>query len=317
MYLYFCGGQVLYDQLLQNSPRHGNEQGYVVERCDVSSLPTFFFSNMERKVVLVTGASKGIGLAISHFLHQKNIIVYGTSRTVANGELLNGIPMLRLDMAKKESIHQAIDFLIQKEGRIDVLVNNAGTGISGAIEDTTLSEYQSYFNTHVFGMMECCQAVIPQMRKQSQGQIINISSIAGVFGLPFRGVYSASKSAVNRLSETLRMELAPWNVFVSIVQPGDFKTDINSKRIIPTKSASKDSLYYTAFSKQYDRISKEVSEGRNPEEIAKVIWKIVQSRKPKLRYTVGTFEQKLAVLASRLLPTSWFQKILSNRYPVK
>ncbi len=317
MYLYFCGGQVLYDQLLQNSPRHGNEQGYVVERCDVSSLPTFFFSNMERKVVLVTGASQGIGQAISRFLHQKDFIVYGTSRKVNPDEPLNNIHMLALDLENAESIHQAVADIIEKEGRIDILINNAGTGISGALEDTTMADYQKYFNAHVFGLMECCQAVIPHMRKQNQGQIINISSIAGVFGLPFRGVYSASKSAVNRLSETLRMELAPWNIYVSIVQPGDFNTNINSKRVIPTKSKSKDSMYYEAFSQQFERISKEVSNGRDPEQMGEIVWKIIQSSKPKLRYTIGTIEQKLAVLASRILPASWFQKILENRYPVK
>lgn len=272
---------------------------------------------MGRKVVLVTGGSSGIGRAICTHLLQEGVTIYGTSRKVENGDVRNGIPFVKLDLNNPESISNAIDYLIQKEGRIDVLVNNAGTGISGAVEDTSLENFQSYFNTQVFGMMTCCKTVIPHMRNQGSGQIINISSIAGEFGLPFRGLYSASKSAVNRLSETMRMELEQWGIHVSIIQPGDFKTNINDSRIIVQGGHDPKSPYYKAFKSQYEHISEEVGRGKNPAIIGKLVWKIINSRHPKPRYIVGTFDQNLAILFNFILPKRWFQKILQNRYPLK
>lgn len=272
---------------------------------------------MGRKVVLVTGGSSGIGRAICTQLLQKDVTVYGTSRKVENGEVQDGITFVKLDLDNTESIRNAIDYLIEKEGRIDVLVNNAGTGISGAVEDTSLENFQSYFNTQVFGMMTVCKAVIPHMRSRGSGQIINISSIAGEFGLPFRGLYSASKSAVNRLSETLRMELKQWNINVSVVQPGDFKTNINDSRIIVKGGHDPKSPYYKAFQAQYKHISDEVGKGQNPDVIGKLVWKIINSKHPKPRYIVGTLVQRLGVLFNVILPKRLFQKMLSNRYPVK
>lgn len=272
---------------------------------------------MERKVVLVTGGSSGIGLATCQYLQQKGCTVYGTSRKTSNGELVQGIPMLQLFLGNGDSIRNAINWLIEKEGRIDVLVNNAGTGIAGAIEDTTTEEIADIFQTNVFGQLECCRAVIPQMRKQNKGQIINISSIAGEFGLPFRGVYSASKAAIDRFSETLRMELAQWNIPVSIVQPGDYKTNINNNRIIARRSRDKDSPYYEGFTKNYEGISQDINDGHPPEDVAKVIWKIIDSKNPLMRYPAATFWQRFSLSVNRVLPFHLFQKILEKRFPLK
>ncbi|MFN2422505.1 MAG: SDR family NAD(P)-dependent oxidoreductase, partial [Cryomorphaceae bacterium] len=149
---------------------------------------------MANKVVLVTGGSSGIGLATCKYLQSRNCKVYGTSRKVSqNGEIVDGIPMLQLDLNQLPSIHTAVNFILEKEGRLDVLVNNAGVGIAGALEDTSTEEIETAFRTNVFGVFECCRAVIPQMRKQGGGWIVNISSIAGEFGLPFRGIYCATK----------------------------------------------------------------------------------------------------------------------------
>lgn len=271
---------------------------------------------MERKVVLVTGGSSGIGLATCRYLQQKGCTVYGTSRKARNGELMHGIPMLKLYTEESQTISEAIDWLIAKEGRIDVLINNAGTGIAGAVEDTSVDEMVALFKTNVFGQLECCRLVIPHMRKQNKGQIINISSIAGEFGLPFRGVYSASKSAIDRFSETMRMELKKWNISVSIVQPGDFKTNINANRIIAKRSQDKDSPYYEGFTKLYKSISDDVSNGHNPDGVAKVIWKIVDSSYPLMRYPAATFGQRLSLSINRVLPTHLFQKLLMKRYPI-
>lgn len=229
---------------------------------------------------------------------------------------MQGIPMLQLFLNDSESISNAIAWLIEKEGRIDVLVNNAGTGIAGAIEDTTTREIQDIFNTNVFAQLECCRIVIPQMRKQNGGKIINISSLAGEFGLPYRGIYSASKSAIDRFSETLRMELKQWNISVSIVQPGDYKTNINNNRIIAKRSLEETSPYYESFHKHYQGISDDITNGHDPTDVATVIWKIVKSKNPRMRYPSATFIQRLALTLNRILPTHIFQKLLTKRYPV-
>lgn len=272
---------------------------------------------MERKVVLVTGGSSGIGLATCRYLQQKGCKVYGTSRKARHGELMHGIPMLGLFLDDASSIRAAFDWLIQKEGRIDVLVNNAGTGIAGAIEDTATEEITAIFQTNVFGQLECCRAAIPQMRKQNKGCIINISSIGGEFGLPYRGVYSASKSAIDRFSETLRMELAQWNITVSIVQPGDYKTNINNNRIIAKASLREDSPYYDGFIKNYKGISDDISSGHPPVDVAKVVWRIIDSKKPYMRYPSATFLQRFSLSLNRVLPSHIFQKLLVKRFPVK
>jgi len=272
---------------------------------------------MERKIILVTGGSSGIGLATCRYLQQKGCIVYGTSRRARNGELMHGIPMLQLFVEDSASILSAIDWLIAKEGRIDVLINNAGSGSAGALEDTSTEEIQKLFNTNVFGQLACCRAVIPHMRAQNKGQIINISSIAGEFGLPYRGVYSASKSAIDRFSETLRMELMQWNIAVSIVQPGDYKTNINDNRIIAKRSLQKDSPYYESFKRNYQGISDDISKGHDPIDVAKVIWKIVDSKRPLMRYPSATFVQRLSLTLKRILPTHLFQKLLMKRFPVE
>lgn len=272
---------------------------------------------MERKVVIVTGGTSGIGLATCKHLQKQGCIVYGTSRTATDGEVVNEITLVNLSLDDKPSIHRAVSFVLNREKRIDVLVNNAGYGMAGSIEDCTNEEIKEVFQANIFGLLECCRAVIPQMRKQKSGQIINISSIGGEFGLPYRGIYSASKSAVDRLSETLRMELLPWNIKVSFVQPGDFNTSINANRKLAAKSLKPESPYYKVFKKEYEHISKEVSKGQDPIVVAKVIWKIIQSPRPKLRYPVATFELWLAMILNRIIPWYFFQKILINRYPVE
>lgn len=293
------------------------EQGHAVVAVRCEELAHFFFSTMERKVILVTGGSSGIGLATCRYLQQKGCTVYGTSRKAQHGELMHNVPMLQLSLDDSNSIREAIDWLVHKEGRIDVLVNNAGTGIAGAIEDTTTEEIAAIFQTNVFGQLECCRAAIPYMRKQNKGQIINISSIGGEFGLPYRGVYSASKAAIDRFSETMRMELAQWNIAVSIVQPGDYKTNINNNRIIAKRSLEESSPYYDGFTRHYKGISNDISNGHPPVDVAKVVWKIVDSKYPLMRYPSATFWQRFSLSLNRVLPSHLFQKLLVKRFPVK
>ena len=225
--------------------------------------------------------------------------------------------MLNLDLSDSTTITKAFDYLIEKEGTIDVLVNNAGMGMAGAVEDATTEEITKLFQINVFGLLECCRNAIPYMRDQKRGWIINISSIAGEFGLPFRGVYSASKSAVDRFSETLRMELMPWNIGVSIIQPGDFNTNINNNRIVAAKGLTKDSPYFSVFQKLYRHISEDVVRGKNPEIVGRVVWKIINQSKPKMRYPCATITQRASLSVNRVLPSHLFQKILVKLYPVE
>jgi len=271
---------------------------------------------MQRKVVFVTGCTSGIGLAIGKYLLEKGCIVYGTSRTL-DDETLQGIHIYRMVLEDTASIQKAVNQVIEKEGRIDVLINNAGYGMAGSLEDTSLEELTKVFHANVFGLIECCKAVIPHMRKEKSGKIINISSIAGEFGLPFRGVYSASKSAVDRLSETFRMELRPWNIHVSIIQPGDFKTNINKNRIVAKKGLDEDSPYYKIFKREYEQISAEVTKAKDPVLVARAAWKIIRSKKPKMRYPVATFVQRTSISVNRILPSHLFQKILMRIYPIE
>lgn len=272
---------------------------------------------MERKVVLVTGGSSGIGLSICKYLLNKGCIVFGTSRKVKNGDIHNGISMVNMDVTNLKSIQAAVEYVVAAENRIDVLINNAGLGMAGSIEDSTTEEIEEIFKTNVFGLLDCCRAVIPQMRKQNGGQIINISSVAGEFGLPFRGVYSASKSAVDRFSETLRMELAQWNIHVSIMQPGDFRTNINQTRRVAAKGLTTESHYREVFQKEYKVISEEVTKAKDPVLVAQRVWKVICEKNPKMRYPVATPLQRFALSVNRVLPTHLFQKMLNKIYPVK
>ncbi len=225
--------------------------------------------------------------------------------------------MLRLDLTDRNSIHEAVAYLLEKEGRIDVLVNNGGQGLAGSLEDTSTEEIELIFQTNVFGTLECCRTVIPHMRQQGGGWIVSISSIAGEFGLPYRGVYSASKAALDRFSETLRMELKPFNIRVSHIQPGDVRTNINNNRIVAEKSKSPDSLYHKSFTRMYGDITREVDNSLEPIHIAKIVWKIVASNNPKLRYPAGSALQGFALTLNRILPKHIFQKMLGWHYPVE
>jgi NAD(P)-dependent dehydrogenase (short-subunit alcohol dehydrogenase family) len=181
------------------------------------------------KVILITGGSSGIGKSIGTFLHQKGYVVYGTSRK-PNQVKDSVFPLLQLDVRDVDSIKTAISELIQKEGRLDVVINNAGVGITGPLEEIPTQEIKNNFETNFFGPIEVIKAVLPQMRSQQSGLIINITSIAGYMGLPYRSVYSASKGALEIITEAIRMEVKSFGIQLTNVAPGDFATNIASGR---------------------------------------------------------------------------------------
>jgi NAD(P)-dependent dehydrogenase (short-subunit alcohol dehydrogenase family) len=172
------------------------------------------------KVVLITGGSSGIGKAIGEFLFHKGFTVYGTSRNPK--KVINSIfPLIALDVRSVESIKHAVDKVISISKRIDVVINNAGVGITGPIEETPTDEMRNNFETNFFGPIEVIKAVLPQMRKQKSGLIINITSIAGYMGLPYRGIYSASKGALELVSEAISIEVKPFGINIVNIAPGE------------------------------------------------------------------------------------------------
>ena len=263
------------------------------------------------KTILITGASTGIGKAIGAHLASKGHRVFGTSR---NPEQYpdSTFELLKLDVRNSESIHAAIATILQKTGCIDVLINNAGVGIAGAVEELPESEIKNNFEVNFFGPIAVIKAVLPTMRSQKSGLIINITSIAGHMGLPFRGAYSASKGALSVLTEAIAMEVKPFGIHVCCVAPGDFATNIAAGRFHAPLIGGSD--YEIGYQKTLDLMNKHVTTGNDPMTIAIKIEKIIDSKKPKLHYKVGPFLQKFSIILKFLLPDLVYQKILMKHY---
>jgi len=263
------------------------------------------------KVVLITGGSSGIGKSIGEYLINKGYSVYGTSRNPQN--ILNSkFPLLALDVRNIESIKNAVGEIIQKSGRIDVLINNAGVGITGPLEEIPTSEIKNNFETNFFGPIEVMKAVLPQMRLQKSGLIINITSIAGYMGLPYRSIYSASKGALELITEALRMEVKDFGIHITNVAPGDFATNIASGRFhAPLIDGS---AYEKPYGKTLKMMDEHVNSGSNPDEMAIAISKIIENPSPKIHYKVGAFMQKFSIVLKRILPDKVYEKMLMNHY---
>ncbi|GAA4773281.1 MULTISPECIES: SDR family oxidoreductase [Flavobacterium] len=263
------------------------------------------------KVVIITGGSSGIGKSIGEFLQDKGYTVYGTSRNpekVQNSK----IPLVALDVRNSESIYKAIGEVIAKSGKIDVLINNAGVGITGPIEEIPTEEMRNNFETNFFGPIEVIKAVLPQMRSQNLGLIINITSIAGYMGLPYRGIYSASKGALELVTEALRMETKQFGVEITNIAPGDFATNIAAGRY--HAPVIKGSAYEKVYGNTLSEMNTHVDSGSNPIEMAQAVYKIINTSKPKIHYKVGAFMQKFSVVLKRTLPDKVYEKMLMNHY---
>ncbi len=263
------------------------------------------------KVILITGGSSGIGKSMGEFLTEKGFKVYGTSR---NPERYGNsvFPIMALDVKNVKSINEAVNKVIATEGRLDVVINNAGVGITGPIEEIPEEQIQHNFDTNFFGPINVIKAVLPQMRKQNDGLIINITSIAGYMGLPYRGIYSASKGALELITEAFRMEIKDFNVKMTNIAPGDFATNIAAGRFhSPVKENS-------PYAKPYGSILKDIDEhvdgGSDPIEMAKMVFKVINAKKPKIHYKVGAFMQKFSIVLKFILPDKVYEKMLLNHY---
>jgi len=267
---------------------------------------------MERKVVLITGGSSGIGKSIGIYLKSKGFKVYGTTRKLDNYPGFAHFDLLELDVRDPKGIEQAVSKLISKEGRVDVLVNNAGIGITGPIEETPHAEILKAFDTNFNGPLHVCKAVLPHMRKQNQGLIINITSIAGYMGLPYRGIYSASKGALGLATEALRMETKSFGIHFTTLAPGDFATNIASGRY--HSPILKGSPYALPYDKTLAIMNEHVDAGKDPMLVAHMVWRIINTKKPKVHYKVGDFMQKFSLFLKKILPDKVYEKLLMNHY---
>jgi NAD(P)-dependent dehydrogenase (short-subunit alcohol dehydrogenase family) len=259
---------------------------------------------LKARVVLITGASSGIGQACAGLLPIYGYRVYQGSRSSAQ---------LPLDVTSDGSVRDAIASIVAKEGRIDAVINNAGIALGGAVEDTNPDEALELFETNFFGVLRVIRAVLPHMRKQGSGRILNIGSIGGLLAIPYQGLYSASKFALEGLTESLRLELKPFGIHAVLIEPGDHRTGLTRNRRTTAASTSA-SPYHRRFTTAIARMSQDEQSGPDPERVARLVLKVLEARKPRLRCTTGPFLQRGAVLLKRLAPYSVIEKVMNVYY---
>jgi NAD(P)-dependent dehydrogenase (short-subunit alcohol dehydrogenase family) len=268
-----------------------------------------------KKIILITGISSGFGKYSASLLAKEGHIVYGTVRNTVLSD--PAVKAIHLDLTDSASINMAVETVLKNEGRIDILINNAGMHTGGPIETLPNDFIRKQFETNFFGVVELTRKVLPAMREQGAGTIINISSIGGLMGLPFQGYYSAAKFAIEGFSETLRMEVKQFGIKVVVINPGDFSTNNTANRRNFLASAGNDNAYKIQFEKTLSVIEKDENNGWEPEILARKLVKIITSKNPRQRYVIASFEQKLAVIIKRILPGKLFRKILEDHYSIK
>ncbi len=265
-------------------------------------------------VVLITGASSGIGKATAKLLAENGFRVYGTSRKGGGHEKIgNGfVHMIKLDVTDDESVKNGVDEVLLMENRIDVLINCAGTGIAGAIEDCTSSDAFEQFNTNYFGIIRMINFVAPIMRRQHNGLIVNIGSVGGIFPIPFQSLYSSSKCAVDTLTECLRIEIKPFGVKACTIEPGDTKTGFTGARIYSQNA--KNTAYGERMTRAIKQMEHDEQTGVDPINVSKVILSVIKKKNPPVRKTVGV-SYKILVFLKRLFPARLVEFVLTKMYP--
>jgi NAD(P)-dependent dehydrogenase (short-subunit alcohol dehydrogenase family) len=269
---------------------------------------------MTDKVILVTGASSGIGEATTRQLRADGHIVYAAARRVERMANLvhDGIRVIPMDVTDDASIVAGVERIAHEAGRIDTLVNNAGYGSYGALEDVPLPEGRAQFDVNLFGLARLTQLVLPYMRRQGSGRIVNVSSMGGKIYEPLGGWYHATKFAVEGLSDSLRLELKPFGIDVVIIEPGGIRTEwsaIAIQKLLETSGA-------TAYASQAERLARVLGNDRllsDPEVVARAISAAVAARRPKTRYVVGSGARPL-LAARRLLSDRMFDRLITMAF---
>ena len=249
----------------------------------------------KQKVAIVTGSSSGIGHEISLILARNGFPTYATMRNLQKGSDLKSIAedeklplhFAQLDVTDENSVKKAIQTIHDEAGRIDILVNNAGYGLTGAFEDLSLDEIKTQYETNVFGLIRTTQSVLPIMRKQRSGLIVNISSGAGRFGFPTGSAYVSTKFAVEGLTESMSYELEPFGIKVILIEPGVIKTNFFNSSVLAKKSQDPNSPYATLMKGMEDSVDKMMENASTPQYVAEVVLHAVTNENPKLRYLAG------------------------------
>lgn len=253
-----------------------------------------------KRVVLITGASSGIGMEAAKMFAQKGFRVYGAARRVERMEPLKelGIETLPLDVTDEESMKACVETILELEQRIDVLVNNAGYGFFGAVEDVAMEDARNQLDVNLFGMGRMVQLVLPAMRAQHSGRIINVASLAGRIHMPFGAWYHATKFAVEGWSDALRYEVQPFGIKVSIIEPGGIHTDWGIIAAQHLRETSGQGAYKEEATRMADLLHFAYSRDilTNPKRIARAMLRAGTSRCPKHRYLLGTFSHSGAFL---------------------
>ena len=275
-------------------------------------------------VAVVTGSSSGIGFEIALTLARNGFQTYATMRNLAKSENIKSIAskenlpihIEQLDVIDNNSVTNAIQAIVSKADRIDVLVNNAGYALAGAFEDLAIEEIKAQYETNFFGLIRTTQAVLPIMRKQKSGTIVNISSGAGRFGYPTGSAYVSTKFAVEGLSESMAYELEPLGIKVILVEPGVIKTNIANGMVIAKKSQNSNSPYSQIMQKMSTSFEHMLENGSSPDLVAKVVLQAVTSENPSLRYLAGK-DVEMWVEAKRNMSDDEFYKMMKQSFNFK
>jgi NAD(P)-dependent dehydrogenase (short-subunit alcohol dehydrogenase family) len=258
----------------------------------------------DQRVVLITGASSGVGQSTARLLSQRGYKVFGTSRNPASADSTPDVEMLSLDVRADDSARACVEAVVNRGGRVDILINNAGYELVGALEEVSSEEARAQFETNFFGVVRMVTAVLPLMRQQKRGHIINVSSLTGLTAIPFMGIYSASKFALEGYTEALRHEVKPFNIHVSLTEASFLKTPMMTHRQVGAHRMTEYDVWRERALKAI-RASEEKAPG--PELVAETLLEIVSSPTPRLRYLIGQQAKSVARLR-RFLPAGMFEQ---------
>jgi NAD(P)-dependent dehydrogenase (short-subunit alcohol dehydrogenase family) len=266
----------------------------------------------DARVVLITGASSGVGRSTARLLAQHGYKVFGTSRQPTAADPMSPVEMVPLDVRADDSVRACVETVVNRGGRLDVLINNAGYELAGALEELSSEEVRAQFETNFFGVVRMVGAVLPLMRAQKSGHIVNASSLSGLSAIPFLGVYSASKFALEGYTEALRHEVKPFNIQVSLTEAGFLKTPMmNHRQVTARRLAEYDHWRQRAL----DAIRAHEEKGPGPEVVAATLLEIVSSRTPRLRYLIGSQAKTVARLR-RFLPAGMFESGVRRTFSI-
>ncbi|MCS1351448.1 SDR family oxidoreductase [Mechercharimyces sp. CAU 1602] len=277
---------------------------------------------MSKEIALITGSSSGFGLLTALSLAKEGYQVIATMRALEKKtalekaiekEKLTSIEILPLDVTDHDSISTTIQSVLERYGQIDLLINNAGYAANGYVEDLSLTTFREQFETNFFGLIAVTQAVLPSMRQRQQGRIINMSSVSGRIAFPALSPYSSSKYAVEGFSESLRLEMLPYGVYVSLIEPGSYQTSIWDKSFAQTDQGKRNSNYPKEMEMIMNEAIQIKQHAADPQDVADLIVRVAQHPNPKLRYPIGK-EAKSTLRLKSLLPWAWIERYVIKKY---